>query len=127
MARPSHVRDAVSRRLSDRSHHGLTIDELREDLRAAGVAADYSSVFRALLWLEERGRVQRVDLGDAKSRYEAAGAHHEHVRCEDCGEVKVVPGCVVEEAAAEIERRTGFRLQAHSLVLRGVCPECQRT
>lgn len=124
MSRPSHVRDAVAERLLDPSRHGWTIEELQRDLHQAKIPADYSSVFRSLVWLEGRGVAQRVELGDGKARYEASGEHHEHVRCERCGDVSVVPDCIVEEAAGEIERSTGFRLQAHRLVLVGLCPDC---
>lgn len=125
MGRPSPVRDAVRVRLRAGSRHGWTIDELLSDLHGSRIPADYSSVFRAVIRLEAAGEAQLVDLGDGKTRYEAPGAHHEHVRCESCGEVGAVPDCVVEEAAAEIERRTGFRLQTHRLILFGVCPACQ--
>lgn len=125
MSRPSHVRDAVRARLEDRAHHGWSIDELKDDLAAVGVSADYSSVFRAVVRLEELGLAQRVDLGDGKGRYEAAGAHHEHVQCERCGEVGIVPDCVVEEAAARIESATGFVVSDHRLVLMGICPACR--
>ena len=127
MSRPSHVRDAVTVRLLDPSHHGWTIEDLQRDLHQAKIPADYSSVFRSLVWLEGRGVAQRVELGDGKVRYEASGDHHEHVRCERCGNVSVVPGCIVEGAAGEIERSTGFQLQAHRLVLVGLCPDCRRT
>ena len=127
MARPSHVRDAVAERLLDRSRHGWTIEELQRDLHLAKIPADYSSVFRALLWLEQSGVAQRVDLGDGKARYEASGEHHEHVQCERCGDVSMVPVCIVEGAASEIERSTGFQLQAHRLVLVGLCPTCRAT
>ncbi len=125
MARPSHVRDAVRVRLLDRSRHGWTIEELQRDLHDSDIPADYSSVFRSLVWLEARGIAQRVDLGDGKARYEPASTHHEHVRCERCGEVGAIPECIVEGAAGEIERATGFRLQTHRLVLVGLCPDCQ--
>lgn len=125
MPRPSHVRDAVAQRLLDRSRHGWTIDALQRDLHQAQIPADYSSVFRALVWLEARGDVQRIDLGDGKARYEASGEHHEHVQCERCGDVSAVPVCIVEGASAEIERSTGFQLQGHRLVLVGVCPDCR--
>jgi len=39
----------------------------------------------------------------------------------------IVGGCVVEGAAREIERITGYRLTSHSLVFSGVCPECALT
>jgi len=79
---------------------------------------------RAIGVLEGKGVVQRIDLGDGLSRYEARRDHHEHVRCDICGRVTEVRGCVVEGAAAEIERSTGYRLTSHSLVFSGVCPEC---
>lgn len=125
MPRPSHVRDAVRERLLERSRHGWTIDDLQRDLHQATIPADYSSVFRALLWLEDHGVAQRVDLGDGKSRYEASGEHHEHVQCERCGGVSAVPVCIVEGAAGEIERSTGFQLQGHRLVLVGLCGDCR--
>jgi Fur family transcriptional regulator, ferric uptake regulator len=125
MARPSHVRDAVRARLTAGSRHGWTIEDLQQDLHDAQIPADYSSVFRSLVWLEGEGLAQRVDLGDGKARYEAAGSHHEHVQCEGCGTVRVVPDCIVEDATGEIERSTGFRLQTHRLVLTGLCPACQ--
>ena len=125
MARPSPVRSAVRERLHGAARHGWTIEDLQHDLHAAGVPADYSSVFRSLVWMEAQGEAQRVDLGDGHARWEGPGAHHDHVHCEACGSVGAVPGCIVADAAADIERRTGFQVQAHRLVLTGLCPRCQ--
>jgi Fe2+ or Zn2+ uptake regulation protein len=125
MPRPSPVRDAVQDRVLGGDRHDWGIDDLLADLREAGVAADYSSVFRAVSWLEERGVAQRVDLGDGKARYEAAAArHHDHVRCERCGSVAEA-GCIIGDAVSQVEAQTGYRLTAHSLVLSGLCPSCQ--
>lgn len=74
--------------------------------------------------LEAEGTVQRLDLGDGVARYESAGAHHEHVRCESCGRVAEVPWCSLEDAARQVEARTGFRLTGHRLVFSGLCPAC---
>src|SRR5690348_14822581 len=125
MARPSHVRDAVRMRLAGDPRHGWSVDELKAELDAAGIRADFSSVFRALVWLEDTRVVESVDLGDGKTRYELARAHHEHVQCERCGSVKEVPGCLVEASTAGIEAATGFRLTSHRLLLSGVCPSCR--
>jgi len=89
------------------------------------MSADFSSVFRALERLEREGDVLRIDLGDGKSRFEAVGEHHEHVRCERCGNVEAVPGCLVEAATPIVERRTGFRVTGHRLLFSGVCPNCR--
>jgi Fe2+ or Zn2+ uptake regulation protein len=88
---------------------------------------DYSTIFRAVSVLETEGLIQRVDLGDGLSRFEASRDHHEHIKCDSCGRVTEVEGCVVENTLKDIEESTGYRLKGHRLVLSGVCPECART
>ena len=125
MPRPSHVRDAVSSRLREAARHSWTVEEMLADLDQAGVAADFSSVFRSLVWSESQGAVQRVDVGDGRTRFELTGEHHEHVQCERCGRVTEVPGCLVEDATSQLRSLTGFSVSAHRLVFVGLCPACQ--
>ena len=89
------------------------------------MSADFSSVFRALRHLEDEGAILRIDLGDGKARFERTGEHHEHVRCERCGAVAAVPGCLVESSAPAVERRTGFEITGHRLLFAGICPDCR--
>jgi Fe2+ or Zn2+ uptake regulation protein len=95
------------------------------DLRSGGVGADFSSVFRSLVWSESQGMLQRVDVGDGRSRFELLAEHHEHVQCERCGVVTEVPGCLVTDATRRLERLTGFAVSTHRLVFLGLCPNCQ--
>jgi Fe2+ or Zn2+ uptake regulation protein len=120
MARPSHVRDAVATLIA-RGGHDWSAEDVAEALRADGVRADPSSVFRALARLEAEGDVRRVVLGDGRTRYETAGEHHEHVRCERCGAVGEVPGCVVPR----VNEVGGFAITGHQLLFTGLCPECR--
>jgi len=124
MARPSPIRDALTEILGASTRHDWSIEDLVTDLSLRGVAADFSSVFRALGRLEEDGVVRRVQLGDGKARFEAAGEHHEHVRCDRCGAVGAVPGCVVRDAVPRVQEATGFRVTGHQLLFSGLCPEC---
>jgi Fe2+ or Zn2+ uptake regulation protein len=124
MARPSHIRPALTEVLANADRHDWTIEELREALVEEGVQADFSSVYRALRQLERDGSVWRTELGDGKARYEAAGEHHEHVRCERCGAVEAVPGCLVEESV--VERRTGYAVTGHRVLFAGICPRCRK-
>ena len=123
IARPSHIRPALADVLAEQDRHDWTIENLRKALAGRGVRADFSSVFRALEQLERDGEVLRIDLGDGKARFEAVGEHHEHVRCERCGAVEAVQGCVVEDAV--VERRTGFAVTGHRVLFAGVCPRCR--
>jgi len=124
MPRPSPIRDALRKILSSPEHQAWSLEQLQERVRSAIGAGDYSTVFRAVTALEAEGAVQRVDLGDGLSRFEARREHHEHVRCDSCGRVAEVPGCVVVDATREIEARTGYRVAGHSLVFSGLCPDC---
>jgi Fe2+ or Zn2+ uptake regulation protein len=125
MPRPSHVRDAIQGRLRESHRHSWSVEEMLAELHDAGVAADFSSVFRGLVWCERQGKVQRIDVGDGRTRYELSGDHHEHARCERCGSVAEVPGCLIDDAARRLRRLTGYAVTTHRLVFIGLCPNCQ--
>jgi Fe2+ or Zn2+ uptake regulation protein len=124
MPRPSPVRDAIADAVAGSARHDWSIEDLVAALDGGGVRADFSSVFRALARLEGEGVVRRVELGDGKQRYEAAGDHHEHVRCERCGVVGEVPGCAVRAVVPKVQEATGFVVTGHQVLFSGVCPQC---
>ena len=124
MPRPSPVLDALRSLFSDPDKHALTLDEVLGELQHRRVPADFSSVFRGMARLEREGTATRVDLGDGRTRFESASAHHEHVRCTACGTVAEVPGCLVEEAVDAVSDLTGFAVTGHSLTFSGTCPTC---
>jgi Fur family transcriptional regulator, ferric uptake regulator len=122
--RPSPVTDEVRRLLTARDRHAWALDELHEAVQASLGSADFSSVFRAAAYLEREGLIDRIELGDGRSRYELREGHHEHVRCDGCGRVDEVPGCVLDDAAGQVERITGFTVTSHRVVFAGLCQEC---
>ncbi|HXM54184.1 MAG TPA: transcriptional repressor [Candidatus Dormibacteraeota bacterium] len=125
MPRPSPVTDAVRSVIAAEDRHAWALDELLEAVRRRIPTADFSTVFRAMQALERTGVVDQVDLGDGKARYETRREHHEHIRCTVCGSVAEVPGCVVEDAMSQIQRRTGYRVSSHQVVFSGVCRPCR--
>jgi Fur family transcriptional regulator, ferric uptake regulator len=98
-------------------------DKLRADDRRVGIA----SVYRVLEQLSERGFVQRIDLGAGIARYEPAlesGEHHHHLVCDDCGKVEAFADPELEAVIHKVERKTGYSVAAHDVVLRGACRDC---
>jgi Fe2+ or Zn2+ uptake regulation protein len=124
IARPSHIQPALAELLERRDRHDWSINDLTSSLEERGVNADFSSVYRALRRMVDEGSVSEVELGDGKARFEASGEHHEHVRCDECGKVGAVSGCLVERVVPAVERRTGFSITGHRLLLSGRCPAC---
>lgn len=125
MSRPSHVRDSVRRLIEDGDRHDWSIEDVHAAILASGLSADFSSVFRAVTWLEQIGSIRRVTFGDGRLRFEPAGDHHDHVRCESCGAVSSLPECLLERAGERVEKGTGFAVTGHRLVFSGLCPSCR--
>jgi Fur family ferric uptake transcriptional regulator len=124
--RPSPVTDIVRDLIVGKARHAWSLDELHEAAQASLGTADYSTVFRAVSTMEREGAIRRIDLGDGKAHYEVKDDHHEHVRCDSCGQVAEVPGCVLEDAAAGVQTSTGYKVMSHHLVFTGLCPACAR-
>src|SRR5207249_9600085 len=124
MPRPSPVTDEVRRLLDTDERHAWSIDELFQATRSSLGSADYSSVFRAVSLLERQGVVDKIDLGDGRARFELREGHHEHIRCERCGRVEEVPGCVLDDATAQVHNLTGFKVTSHRVVFGGLCRNC---
>jgi Fe2+ or Zn2+ uptake regulation protein len=124
VARPSPVSDQVRTLFATEARHLWSIDELHAAVVDSLGAADYSTVFRAVSGMEKDGLIQRIDLGDGKVHFEMSEDHHEHIRCDSCGRVVEVPGCVLDDASASVKSSTGFVVTSHQLLFTGVCPEC---
>ena len=126
MPKPSPVRDRIAELILDGSRHMWSLDDLLVRVRSDMGAGDYSTVFRAVAYLENKGVVQRVELGDGRSRFEPAHDHHDHVLCIACGRVaESGDTCVVANAAERVGKTTGYTIGGHQLVFTGLCPDCQ--
>ncbi|HEX3507933.1 MAG TPA: transcriptional repressor, partial [Candidatus Dormibacteraeota bacterium] len=95
MAPPSPVRNQVKLLFSTPGRHVWSIEELQQAVSASLGGADYSSVFRAVAGMARDGMVDRVDLGDGKAHFELREEHHEHIKCDACGRVVGVAGCIL--------------------------------
>jgi Fur family ferric uptake transcriptional regulator len=105
----------------------LTAQEIFDELRVAERPVGLASIYRALDQLTGEGFLQKVDLGSGTARYEpvrADGDHHHHLVCDECGKVEAFADDRLEQALHRIENRTGYRVAAHDVVLRGACADC---
>ncbi|MCC7157540.1 MAG: transcriptional repressor [Bryobacterales bacterium] len=83
-----------------------------------------STVYRNIRWLLDDGWLNVVELPGELRRYEIAGKnHHHHFRCESCGRVLELRGCV---PALDKLAGPGFMVRRHELVLYGLCPSCRK-
>ncbi len=105
----------------------LTAAELHARAQAFCPTLSLASVYRTLALLESLGYVQHVHGQDECQSYAVAPARHSHqLVCSSCGATCAFTECDLAPLVAEIEARTGFRVQSHILELIGLCPNCRR-
>lgn len=96
-----------------------------EELFARAVLHDpnisLATVYRTVKTFEARGILEKLEFGDGRARYEAAGrAHHDHLIDEDSGEVIEFYDPDIEALQEKIAAKLGYRLTGHRMELIGV-------
>jgi len=86
-----------------------------------------ASVYRILDELEELRLVQRVETGQAMTRYERVcehSEHHHHLVCDECGVVIPFSDQGLERAIETLSERVPMDVSEHEIVLHGACRDC---
>ena len=83
------------------------------------------TVYQALSVLEEIGLIEAKHWSESPVRYDLNTEPHYDIRCKGCGQVAEVPGVEFEDLAARVRENTPYRVTSTSLVIEGVCPDCQ--
>jgi Fur family ferric uptake transcriptional regulator len=107
----------------------VTAYELADHLREGGEGVGIASVYRALDLLHGFGLVQRVEVGEGGTRYEAVipgGEHHHHVVCDSCGRITAFEDEGLERAIGRLARSIGHRVSTHDVLIHGQCTTCER-
>lgn len=103
--------------------------EIHEELGQRGERVGLATVYRVLEVLADKRLVQRIDLGDGLTRFEAVRDgheyHHHHIVCDDCGRIEPFADQRLERVLREVEKGSGYTVAGHDVVLRGACSACQ--
>jgi Fur family ferric uptake transcriptional regulator len=102
--------------------------EIHEELSRRGERVGLTSVYRLLEALADKQLVQRIDLGDGLTRFEAVGEfdeHHHYIVCDECGRIEPFVDRRLERVLREVEKGSGYTVAGHDVVLRGACSACQ--
>ncbi len=102
--------------------------EIHRELVTRGEQIGLASVYRVLDVLTEKRLVQRVDLGDGVTRFEAVRDevdHHHHIVCDDCGRIEPFADQRLERVLRDVEQTSGYAVAGHDVVLRGACSSCR--
>ena len=112
--------------LETAENHHMSAEDIYGYLRKSGEEIGLATVYRVLTQFEEAGLVARHHFETGQSVFElASGQHHDHLICVKCNQVKEFYDDVIEAKQQAIADKAGFQMTDHSLIIYGVCANCQ--
>jgi Fur family ferric uptake transcriptional regulator len=118
-------RDLVQHIFARHSH--FDADQLIEDLRGANLDISRATVYRTLSKLVDAGLLRRLEIGSRTYfEHDYGYPQHEHLVCERCGKMIEFQHPAIESALREVCGQHQFQSEGHTLIIRGVCAECNR-
>jgi Fur family ferric uptake transcriptional regulator len=118
-------RECVCREVYTTSIH-FDAENLIHRLQASSKPVSRATVYRTLDVLEDCGLVKKIRQTDQRHHYEKTLGleHHDHLFCEDCGEVIEFRVDEIERLQDEVCQQYGFQPRRHSLQIYGLCRKC---
>jgi Fur family ferric uptake transcriptional regulator len=118
-------RDLLQHVFAQHSH--FTAERLIRDLQEAGLNISRATVYRTLSKLVDAGLLRKLELGsDTYFDHDYGYPQHEHLVCEICKRLFEFQHPAIEAAIREVAAEHQFQFSGHSLLIRGVCVECNR-
>ena len=109
-----------------RSHEHVSIDELLARVRKKNSKVGYATVYRTLKLLLDSGLASSRQFDDGQTRYEVAGAHHDHLICVKCSLILEFENDEIERLQERMAAELGgFRVLRHKHELYCLCPKEQ--
>ncbi len=111
----------------DQSDQPLDAEQVFSALKAQGISANLSTVYRALEVLNQKGLITGLNFsGTSRTLYANCRAHRHYLVCLDCKRMIAVADCPLSKYERQLEQQTGYHISAHRLDLYGFCPDCRQ-
>lgn len=109
------------------SDQPLDAEQIYSTLKAQGISANLSTVYRALEVLSQKELITSLHFSSScKTLYTNCQTHQHYLVCLDCKKMIAVAGCPLAKYEEHLEQQTGYRISAHRLDLYGYCPDCRK-
>ena len=102
-----------------------TADMVYRALRDELPNISLGTVYRNLRLLSEMGILRRISLPDGADRFDARVDGHDHMVCTRCGRIFDISLGILSGLEQSVTDQTGFQVASHSLVMEGLCKDCQ--
>jgi Fur family transcriptional regulator, ferric uptake regulator len=108
-------------------HEHFDANQLIRDVERAEITISRPTVYRTLTKLVDAGLLRRIEVGP-RTMYEHDYGYpqHEHLVCERCNKMIEFQSESIQAALQEIAAQHHFQMSGHTLVVRGVCGDCNK-
>ncbi len=110
----------------EQSHEHPTADNIYNMLKAEHKNLSLGTVYRNLNQLVEHGMIRRIALSNSPDCFDRKHHEHQHLVCQNCGQVQDVDLPFLEEMDKTLREKAGFALLSQELMIRGYCKDCQK-
>lgn len=119
----SRQRELIAEVFFDAGGH-RRVEDLWIEVRKIDPKIGQATVYRTMKLLTECGLAVVHQFGEGHARYEPvdkAHSHHDHIICNDCGQIKEFFNADLENLQDKIAKENGFQLTMHKMELYGKC------
>lgn len=87
-----------------------------------------STIYRTLIFLEDNNLISSLYLKNINiKKFETnLKDHHDHIICTECNKIIEFINDKIETEQNELVKKYNFKLEYHSMILYGICEECQK-
>lgn len=105
----------------------ISAPDLINTFKVLRIKVNKTTIYRELDFLISKGLLKEIEFGDGKKRYELeTGRHHHHIVCLICKKIEDVDlETDLSSEEKKLEKKTGFKIDSHSLEFFGYCKNCQ--
>lgn len=105
-------------------HHHATAEEVYAAIHEHHPTISKATVYRNLQRFAQQGELVPLQLEGDATRYDRRLHQHYHFKCRDCGAIFDVDMEPLKDINQRAKGLTGFAVDAHDIVFRGVCSDC---
>ncbi len=109
-------------------HNHFDADQLIDAMKQAGFHISRATVYRTLAKLVDAGLLRKLELGPRMCyEHDYGYPQHEHMQCSQCRKMIEFQSPALEAVLREVCREHHFNASGHTLLIRGLCAECNRS
>lgn len=111
----------ILNQVSNRTDHP-TAEMIHSELSSIDPHISLATVYRNLNAFAMKGKIRKIELPNAKDRFDWDLHHHDHALCLCCGNVVDIESKHARKRHMMVD---GFKVQEIELLYKGICKECQ--